>query len=325
MIKTNKALQIAAILVVTSSGCAGLHGYKDLTVPEIKQKSPDINTARQVSWLIREILPPKAGRQAFDKAMGTFVHDNTSQNRHWTSLAAGSLASLSTGQAFSSAGGHAFAEVGLGVTVIGALTSGHGQYYKAYSRVYLDAPANSSTEAATMAREDMINRIKKAAKDSKLEAQCVINCNNDQTDLWRSYRLIGASEPLWVSVKMGNEMEKTIDPLRDGILGFNATWQSGMDPVAHASTTHGLVITRKEPHADFDKGHFGAMEEIAFDNPAALAFLRSMSGDGRWAFAWQFGGRQQVAAWNGKVYQYTRQFSSLTGDGSSLIDYEILE
>lgn len=87
-----------AVLAINLVGCASvsssigkaLHAYRDLDIPEAQRKELPQQDARNVSWLIREIIPAKV-RVDMEKATGDCV-DQAESATPGTALAAGTVA-----------------------------------------------------------------------------------------------------------------------------------------------------------------------------------------------------------------------------------------
>ncbi|NJD08475.1 MAG: hypothetical protein FIA97_18550 [Methylococcaceae bacterium] len=205
--------------------------------------------------------------------------------------------------------------------LLGSLPRGH--FYRVIGRVFQDASFQSAAEATIAARWDMIHRFESAARAAGLTAQCSANCGEDKAITWRTYRLSGGSEPLWAAMHLSDVEPAPSDPNRDTALGFVPIWQSAMLKDGEGATTHALVISRSEPKA-FEKGNYGHVSVIAWNNPKAQKVLREMTRDGRYVFAWNFFNDQQVAAWKGRLFIHKKDTSAFS-DRANLIEYEILE
>ncbi len=321
-----KRIALITGLAIWLTGCVSIgnaiHGYHDLSVPEDKRKDLQIQEARNLSWLIREILPANTSRVKLEKAMGEHVGQVASAT-HDTALAAGTIAAAATGLPLSSTGGSAFGAAGLGVSVLGSL-SGTGNWYYQLGRLYLGDEVNSALDIRLMAREDMLTRFQAGLLEAGLSAECRTNCQGSEVELpWRVYELSGASEPLWALLRLGDMMTAPADPLRDRTLGFRPRRQSAEVGYNSGLSAHGIMIFRDEPK-DPDVVRHGKRNSYALDNPKAQKLLRAMSRDGRWVFVWNVGGAQSIVAWSGRLYKHDSTPPSF-GDASNIIDYEILE
>ncbi len=317
-----------AVLAISLVGCASvsssigtaLHGYRDLDIPEAQRRGLPRQEARNVSWLIREIIPAKV-RADIEKATGDRV-DQAASATPGAALAAGTLATAATGAPLSATGGSAFGAAGLGVSVLGSL--GTGNWYHQLGRLYLGNETGSAFDARLLARKDMLARFQKGLLEAGLNAECRTNCEGPEGELpWRVYELSGAPEPLWAIIRLGDMESAPIDPLRDQILGFKPRWQSAEIGRNAGVSAHAIVITREEPKGDVFS--YRNRAAYAFDNPKAQQLLRAMSQDGHWVFALRDGPAQHLVAWSGRLLKHAYSKPLLFGDKANLIDYEILE
>lgn len=317
-----------ALLAISLVGCASVsssigkavHGYRDLDIAEAQRRELSRQDARNVSWLIRGIIPAKV-RVDMEKATGERV-DQAASATPGAALAAGTLAAAATGAPLSATGGSAFGAAGLGVSVLGS--SSTGNWYHQLGRLYLGDETASAFDVRLLARKNMLARFQNGLLEAGLSTECRTNCRGPEGELpWRVYELLGASEPLWVIIRLGDMESAPMDAVRDQILGFKPRWQSAEIGHNAGVSAHAIVITRKEPKGDVftyrDRGAY------AFDNPKAQKLLRAMSQDGHWVFALRDGPAQHLVAWSGRLFKHAYSKPLLFGDKINLIDYEILE
>jgi hypothetical protein len=314
------AINLVSCASVSSSIGKALHGYRDLDIPEAQRRELSRQDARNVSWLIREIIPAKV-RVDMEKATGGRV-DQAESATHGAALVAGTIAAAATGAPLSTTGGSAFGAAGLGISVLGA--SSTGNWYHQLGRLYLGDETSSAFDARLLARKDMLVRFQKGLLEAGLSAECRTNCQGPDGELpWRVYELSGAPEPLWAIIRFGDMESAPIDPLRDQILGFKPRWQSAEIGRNAGVSAHAIVITREEPKGDVFS--YRNRAAYAFDNPKAQKLLRAMSQDGHWVFALRDGPAQHLVAWSGRLFKHAYSKPLLFGDKANLIDYEILE